>query len=184
MKKITLRCVEKAIVAICLAIAICAFCANDSLAALNRKAYWPVEVTLNFTPIYGQILGAEMEDGDSVGAFDEEGNCYGAGVYNAQRNLFYLSAYMWENADLDQPGDEVIPGFSENDKVVFKLHKKSTGEVLVLETHSGSPYFFEHQPNNYPPVRVDLYYEDPGRGGRDDPGDHSHHYGDNHRRQG
>jgi len=121
----------------------------------DSPAEWPVEATANWNAVFGRVAGIDLESGDSIGMFDENGNCFGAGIYDG--TYFFLSAYQEETGDEGIPGDFEIPGFKEGDRVIFKLYKKSEGKEYDLNTASGSGYIYSYH-GNFPPERIDLVY--------------------------
>jgi hypothetical protein len=150
------------------------------LAAVNTNAHWPVEITLRRrNSVYGAISGLSLEDGDSVGMFDADGNCHGAGLYRG--NHYALTAFMREEADPENPGDQTIEGFVEGEEVFFKIYQKSTGKEYTVTHSSGNPYHFRYV-GLTPLTKINLLYEeeptipptdpdDTGGGGGDETGD-------------
>jgi hypothetical protein len=138
------------ICSVCLSIATYAAWAD-----IDRTAHWPVEVTLNYNAVYGDVDGIDLEEGDSVGMFDQEGNCYGAGLFDGSR--YYLSAFMYEEADPEIPGDISIPGFEEGDTVTFKVYKSAEDREYIIDTRSVSEYLYEYRGRDNP-VKIDLVY--------------------------
>ena len=136
-------------------------------ATIDSSAHWDVRVAEKWNPVYGNISGITVEDGDSVGMFDEAGNCYGAGLIRGGR--YFLSAFQYEDASLDSPDDFSIPGFREGDKVVFRLYSESTASTYILEP-SGGEYVFTPNSDIYPPERIDLVYRQGGDNGGDGTG--------------
>jgi len=130
---------------------------NIASAEVDNTTHWPVVVTKDWNAVYGRVTGLELEDGDSVGMFDTRGNCYGTGLVRG--GYYFLSAFKWEEADPNIPGDFEIPGFKEGDTVIFKAYKKSTGEEYILVPASGESYSYVYQ-GNYPPMRIDLLYKE------------------------
>lgn len=134
----------------------CLFVAGTALTAIDETTHWPVEVTEHFNSVYGEVRDISLEDGDSVGMFDAEGNCYGAGL--VRDGYYFLSAFRWEEADATKPDDFTIQGFKEGQTVIFKAYEVSTGQEYILVPASGS-YSYRFQ-DEHPPVRIDLVYRD------------------------
>lgn len=126
-------------------------------ADVDNTAHWSVQVTSNWNAIYGQVTGISLEDGDSVGMFDTEGNCYGAGLVRG--GYYFLSAFAWEEADSAKPNDFTIPGFKNGNVVIFKAYRGSRGEEYVLVPSNGESYCYTYI-GNYPPERIDLVYDE------------------------
>ena len=130
------------------------------LAELNANSHWLVEITLRRrNSVYGTVSGLNIANGDSIGMFDADGNCHGAGVYRG--NYYALTAFMREEADLTNPGDQTIEGFVEGEEVFFKVYRESTGEEYAVTHSSGNPYNFRYQ-GLTPLTKIDLVYEDEG----------------------
>jgi len=138
-------------------------------ADVDYTAHWPVEITLYWNAVYGSVTGEiTLEQGDSVGVFDKDGNCYGAGLYDGSH--YHLAAFMQETQDPTIVNDFTIPGFKTGDEVFFKLYKVNTQKEYSLKTPSGEPYVYTYK-GMYPPLRIDLVYEEGGQGGGDGDGD-------------
>lgn len=60
-----------------------------------------------------QILGFDIQDDDEVGVFDQEGNCYGSGIWTG--NTLYITVYG------DDPGTTEIDGFTNGEEIAFRL---------------------------------------------------------------
>lgn len=140
-------------------------------AGVDYTAHWPVEITLYWNAVYGSVTGEiALEEGDSVGLFDEDGNCYGAGLYDGRH--YHLAAFMQETQDPTIVNDFTIPGFKVGSEVFFRVYKESTGKEYSVKTPSGAPYTYTYK-GMYPPIRIDLVYEEGGGGnggGGDDGG--------------
>ena len=67
-------------IALTLCGALSIFYASCALAAVDERAHWPVETAVDWNSVYGKVNGVRLAEGDSVGMFDAEGNCYGAGL--------------------------------------------------------------------------------------------------------
>jgi len=159
------------------------FSPSESLAVFDARAHWPVEVTDGFNPVYGRVLMKEsggglvefLEDGDSIGMFDLENNCYGAGLFDGNKNIFSLSAFKMDKGDKTFD-DYSIAGFEDGDEVVFKAYKQSTGKTYILTRLSGKKYIYNFNISGYPSERIDLVYDatgeedGPGTPGDDSPG--------------
>jgi len=134
------------------------------LATLDESSHWPVEVTKYWNAIYGTISGLTLEAGDSIGAFDADGNCYGAGLFDG--TYYSLSAFMKEDAT--DEFDFAIEGFEEGEEVIFVVYKESTGETYTLEASGGTPYIYAYDGEGYPgypPMQIDLAYTQDGGDG-------------------
>ncbi len=138
-----------------------------SISAVEAEdaAYWEVdEPSIHWISIYGAVSGdVDLEEDDLVAAFDEDGNCYGCGVYDG--SSYHLSAYAVEEADLDVPGDFTIEGFEDGEEVIFKVYRREGGEELTVEPSDGA-YKYEYK-GMHPPQKIDLMSDDAA----DDPAD-------------
>jgi hypothetical protein len=139
--------------------------ARPSSASLNRETYWEFETTEKWKAIYGKISGlADLNKGDSVGVFDTEDNCYGAGFFDG--DFYYLSAFEKDtgtkgDGDSAVTDDYEIPGFDQGDEVIFKVYVEAEGAPYTLKTLDGRPYFYTLDvsvEDMYPPKRIDLAY--------------------------
>ena len=134
---------------------------GTALASRNTETRWPFETTDSWKDIYGTISGIKLEPGDSVGVFDKNGYCYGAGLFDGAR---YCLRVFGMDTGAQVSGDYEIPGFNPGDKVIFKVYNGN--EEYALELPSGAPYIYGSD-GAYPmglPERVDLVYN-PGEPG-------------------
>jgi len=152
---------------IILAIGLSLTFSSVGFATLDESSHWPVEVTKYWNALYGTISGLTLEAGDSIGAFDADGNCYGAGLFDG--TYYSLSAFMKEEAT--DGLDFAIDGFEEGEEVIFKVYKESAGEIYTLEASNGTPYIYAYDGGGYPgypPMQIDLAYTQDGDDGSGD----------------
>lgn len=140
------------------------------LATVNNDTHWLFEVAENRNAIYGTVSGIyHLQLGDSVGVFDIEGNCYGAGLFNGL--YYFLPAF--EADEGNKTGDDFpIPGFNPGDEVVFRVYSEAEGKEYVVKPSFGASYIYTSH-GMYPPLKIDLVYEkgDDGGDGGDGTGD-------------
>ena len=142
-------------------------------AGINRDTPWEFETNdASYNPIIGTISGvSSLQPGDYIGAFDENGTCYGANVIKGDR--YGISLVKADPGSRTDPlggsiGDMPIPGFNDGDKVIFRL--SSGGVEYILEPESGGTYIFRER-SEYPaapPMVVNLVLaagEEPGEPG-------------------
>ncbi|MCQ9207073.1 MAG: hypothetical protein NG740_04250 [Omnitrophica bacterium] len=147
--------------------AICAFAVTDD-------GYWKTDHTyVNFYALIGKISGlTNLHKGDEVAAFDNAGNCYGKGVVTDENGNYALSLYPAETGgtiigpggtEIPIPDNFAIPGFEENDKVIFKVYVKIESQPYPLEPTAGGTYRFASQGGfrGFPPATLNLAYNAP-----------------------
>lgn len=135
-------------------------------ADIDEISHWPVETTYKWNSVYGKVSGISLQNGDSIGIFDNQGKCYGAGLVKG--GCYFLSAYFKDDIETGVSGDFAIPGFKKGDEVFFRVFKKSTGEEYELKPESGSPYKINYYAEKDKVIEIDLVYGKEGGSQKDE----------------
>ncbi len=131
---------------------------GTAFADIKINAPWSVEVTPNYNPIYGSIIGVTVKDGDYVGLFDENGNCYGVGLVRG--NKYFASAYWQKPAHGAVDDDYTDRGFENGDRVFFKVYRQDDKKEFELTPQSGKNFYFLYEDAKKDmPVKMDLVYD-------------------------
>lgn len=135
----------------------------------DGSPYWEVEEpSMQWNSVHGTVTGdIELEEGDSVGMFDKDEHCYGAGTYDG--SSYHISAYAIEEADPDVSGDFTIEGFEDGEAVTFKVYQQSTGEITTVDPSGGS-YNYAYR-GKHPALNINLVLDSGDNGDNDDNGD-------------
>jgi len=107
-------------------------------------------------PIYGwaKLEGVDLAEGDWVGAFDVDGNCYGADQYEYNRNNEYtMSVYAASQT-------HELDGFASGEKIYFRFYAVATGtEYTAIAVRDSGGGVYVPQPQYYPQfTEGDLMY--------------------------
>jgi len=139
-----------------------------AFASVNTETRWTFETTEKWKAVYGKISGmTNLNPGDSVGVFDTNGDCFGAGFFDG--DFYYLSAFERDMGDKAGEDDAVvydyeIPGFNHGDEVIFKVYVEAESREYTLKTLDAQSYIYVANvdvQDMYPPKRVDLMYTAP-----------------------
>jgi len=109
-----------------------------------------------YLPVHGTAMidGVNLAEGDWIGVFDEDGNCYGAGQYgfDALRSEYYYTLQIYAESDIGN-----IPGFQTGEKLYFRFYIESTEEELDAYLADNAEYLYpDVKGGEDDPVRIDL----------------------------